>query len=399
MRVERNRSRLTFRKQRRRRGGCLSLTVLLGVLASIAAFSWSIFGSALRTAAPGAARSGQIAGAQQAFDRGDLDTAIRLARQLLIETPNHADALALLTRALIYRSYSDYNHAADRQSAVQITAEAVAFDPSDPRLQAAQAYALQAAGQPVTAAEIARRVLQSQPDNGMARLALALAYGSVGSFESALRETQRALEQPEWALDGLRALAISYSDLGDYRSAVQAVERALALHNRLLPLYFERALYALQLGDADAATAAYFQVLAYDPANIKARLRLCELSSLLREREAALDYCGQVTERAPDWADGWYQLGREYFLQGDFRAAQAALHRCSSLQVMQNVPVSERRFECWYLQGQAAEILGDCPSLLATYNEFRAMAADAAVRQTWVYPPEGPPGCATPTGG
>jgi hypothetical protein len=68
-------------------------------------------------------------------------------------------------------------------------------------------------------------------------------------------------------------------------------------------------------------------------------------------------------------------LGREYFLQGDFANAQQDLHRCSSLQVMQNVPVSQRRFECWYLQGQAAQILGDCEALIATYNEFRSMAA------------------------
>jgi hypothetical protein len=63
---------------------------------------------------------------------------------------------------------------------------------------------------------------------------------------------------------------------------------------------------------------------------------------------------------------------------------------------MQNVPVTDRKFECWYLQGQAAEILGDCPNLIATYNEFRAMAAEAPIQQTWLYPPEGPPGCATP---
>jgi hypothetical protein len=63
------------------------------------------------------------------------------------------------------------------------------------------------------------------------------------------------------------------------------------------------------------------------------------------------------------------------------------------LQVAQNVPVPERRFECWYLQGQAAQINGDCPALIATYNEFRAMALDERVQQTWVYPPEGPPGC------
>jgi predicted TPR repeat methyltransferase len=167
----------------------------------------------------------------------------------------------------------------------------------------------------------------------------------------------------------------------------------LSLNRRLVSPWFERALYALQTGDYDGATESYFEVLALDPGNVKAHLRLCEVSSLLRETEAAVRYCSAVTALAPSWPDGWYRLGREYFLQGDFRDAQQALHQCSRLQVAQNVPPAERRFECWYLQGQAAEIVGDCPALIETYNEFRAMALDAEVTQTWTYPPEGPPAC------
>ena len=52
-----------------------------------------------------------------------------------------------------------------------------------------------------------------------------------------------------------------------------------------------------------------------------------------------------------------------------------AARRC---RCMQNVPISERRFECWYIQGQAAEIRGDCESLIAIYNEFRAIARGRA---------------------
>ncbi|MBC8170609.1 MAG: hypothetical protein H7X77_03020, partial [Anaerolineae bacterium] len=177
------------------------------------------------------------------------------------------------------------------------------------------------------------------------------------------------------------------------QEAGTTIEQAIALNPHLPVLYFEKALYALQTGDTSAATEAYFEIMATDADNIKARLRMCELSSMMREREIALDYCTEVTELAPTWVDGWHKLGREYFLQGNFAAAQQNLNNCSSLQVMQNVGVSERRFECWYLQGQAAEILGDCPALLATYNEFRAMTAEYPSPQTWVYPPEGPPGC------
>jgi tetratricopeptide (TPR) repeat protein len=392
MRIQRTQSRLSFRK-RRRASGCLPLVILLGLLAGVTSISWNWIGQWLSAAVSRQFGDDLMAAARQAFDDGDLDKAIELSRQALAAQPDHAEAVVLLARALVYRSYSDYDREMDRESALQATAEALRHLPDHLDVLAAHAFALQAAGHQAESAEVARRVLDLSPEHGLARTALALAYGGVGSFEISLRENLQAARSEGWRLDAQRGLAVSYSDLGDYENALTAVDRAISLNARLVPLYFERALYALQLGDADAATAAYFQVLVYDPDNVKARLRLCELSSLLRERDTAIHFCQQVTELAPAWANGWYHLGREYFLQGNFRLAQEHLHRCSSLQVMQDVPPDEYRFECWYLQGQAAEILGDCEGLLATYNEFRAMAVDPAVQQTWTYPPEGPPGC------
>lgn len=398
MRIRRDRSRLTFRK--RRRSGCLSLAIFVGIIFSGVALSWNWIGQRLQAASARGDLPG-LQDAQNAFDQGDLKNAIELARALLSANPQNIDALNLLVRALIYRSYSDYNYARDRQSALQITSEALLRQPANSDVLAIHAYALQASGETEKAARSARQVLDRQPEHPVARIALALAYGSAGSFELALRDSLHTAEaarenRSPWLLDAERALAISYSDSGNYEGAARAINRAIALNSRLLPLYFERALYGLQMGDTDAATVAYYNILAYDPQNVKVRLRLCELSSMLRERDTAIRYCGEVTQRAPGWSEGWYHLGREYFLQGDFVTAQRYFHACTSLQVIQNIPPNERRFECWYLQGQAAEILGDCESLVATYNEFLVMAANPAVRQTWTYPPEGPPGCASP---
>ena len=393
MRIQRSQSRLSFRRQRRR-SGCVSLLFLLGIVAGTVALTWAWLDRRDQSAAP---TDDLLAAAQNAFGRGDLDLAVTLARQYLALHVAEPPAVRLLARALVYRSYSEYNRAVDRESAVQLTTEAISRSPNNLELLAAHAFALQAVGQVARAAEAAQTVLETQPNHTLARTALALAYGGAGSYEIALRESLQAAQAAvgEDAMDAQRALAISYSDLGNYAEAVRTVERALAVNPKLISLYFERALYALQLGDADAATVAYFQVLVYDPDNVKARLRLCELSGMMREHDAALTYCGEVTQYAPNWSEGWYQLGREYFLAGDFAAAQQNLHQCAALQTMQNVSISERRFECWYLQGQAAQILGDCDALIATYNEFRSMAADEDIQQTWTYPPEGPPGCTT----
>ena len=396
MRIER--SRLTYRK--RRRTGCVSPVLLLGMLiGGLITFSWNLIGQWWDSGALVETEITNISAAQAAFNTGNLDRAITIAEQWLAAKPNDVEAVVLLARALIYRSYSDYNREFDRQTALTLTTRAVAnaTNPVPADLNAVHAFVLQATGQPGAAVDIANRVLDSNPDHALARMAMAMAYSSVGSHDIALRESQQATENPGWRMDTHRAAAIGYSGVGDYQNALKSVERAILLNDKLIPLYFEQALYARQQGNTDAATVAYFQILALDPDNVKARFRLCELSSVLRERDAAINYCQQVTELAPDWADGWYQLGREYFLQGNFALAKQNLNQCSTLQIEQRIPIGERRFECWYLQGQAAEILGDCPALISTYNEYRAMSSDSDFRQTWIYPPEGPPSCLTPT--
>ncbi len=391
MQISRKRSRLTFRQ---RRAGCVSWLLVVGLVLGVSSVTWSWL--QYRHGRPGAAPAEDwLARTLQAFEHGNLDETIARARQRLAVDAADPEALRLLTRALIFRSFSEIDRAIDRQMAVQFGARAAARAPENALIAASYAYALAVNGQPADAADMARRALETAPDLALAHTALSLAYGGAGAFDAALREAEMAVRNAAGgdAVDALRALATAYGDLGRYGEAVQAIERAISLNEQLLSLHFERAHYAMQLGDYDRATVAYYQVIALDDSNVKAHLRLCELSSLLRETDAAVGYCGQVTTLAPNWADGWYRLGREYFLQGEFKQAQDALHACSSLQVAQNVPAAERRFECWYLQGQAAEIVGDCPALVSTYNEFRAMARDEAVTQTWTYPPEGPPAC------
>ena len=376
-----------------RRSGCLPLVIMLGVLIGFVLSTWGRLGELFNVAETNQSESG-LRAAQRAFDRGDLDSTVDIARQTWRNEPDNTAALILLVRALVYRSYSDYDHDLDRKSALQLTTSALEQNPRDADVLTAHAFALHANDDPVRAAQYAERALHHDPDHTLARATLALAYGGVGGYENALKESQRAAAQAQdYMLDVQRALAISFSDLGRYREAIRAVDVALSYNNKLALLHFERALYAILAGDTDIATASYFRVLAFDSGNVKARLRMCELSSLLRESDRALHYCTDVIARAPGWVDGWHHLGREYYLLGQFDSAQAALNRCTSLAVAQNIPIVDRPFQCWYLQGQAAEILGDCQALLKVYGEFQQMAAAADLPQTWVYPPEGPTIC------
>jgi tetratricopeptide (TPR) repeat protein len=334
--------------------------------------------------------------ALRAFSNGDLDSAVNLAESAYRADNNNTAALMTWVRALVYRSYVDFDHETDLALALEAANRAAGGSVNNADVLAAQAFALQANGQPVEAVAVAERALALQPDHTLARTALALGYARVGSFEIARREAQSALDNDANTpahFDAQRALAISTADLGNYSDAGDILDALINDHRGFIPIYFERALYARQVSDAARVENAYFTVLTLDEANIKARLRLCEYASDIGERDRAETYCQEVTTLAPTIPTAWYRLGRLDFLNGDFAAAQQRLNQCSTLQVRQNVPASERIFECWYLQGQAAEILGDCPSLLAIYNQFQVIATDPAIRQTWTYPPEGPALC------
>jgi tetratricopeptide (TPR) repeat protein len=384
--------------RRRATTGCLPFSFLLGLLTAGLLFSWGWISQTLWPQET-SNLSQDLSPAQHALDDGNLPRAIDAARSIYEGDNTRLDALALLVRLLIYRSYDDYDTDNYRAFALELTTKALQQNGNDAALLSLHAFALQVNSRSLEAYRVVERVRLTQSVPLLAQIVTGLAYGGIGSYDRALHEQEVVAPQintsdgRQWQLDFLRALAIAYSDLGRYDEALQTIDRAIQINPRLNVLYFERALYAQQVGNNSAATDAYFDVLGRDPDNVKARLRLCETASLSRDHDMALRYCQEVTDRAPSWAEGWYKLGREHFLDGDYPEAQAALNRCSTLQVMQGVPTEERRFECWYLQGQAAEINGDCPGLVAIYHEFQAMAAEHPIEQTWVYPPEGPAIC------
>lgn len=394
MRIDRNRSRLSFRK--RRRASCLPVTLGFSLLMGVFVLSWYWLEERLiqrQMPQP----SANMQSAARAFGTGNLDAAIDQAQTLwhINPTAANAPALTLLARALVYRSYADYNRASDRLSALTLTTEAYERMPTNADIIAAHAFVLQANGRTADASRIATRALNQNANHTLARVTLSLTYGSNGIHQQAMREALAVLSDMT-DLDAYRALALSLSDLGQPREAMQAIDQAIAQNDKLLALLFEKAVYAIQAGSFDTATATYFRILAFDPENVKARLRMCEMSIILRESDTALDYCAQVTERAPTWADGWYHLGREHYLRGDFSQAQNALNRCAMLQSLQEVPIRERTLDCWRLQGEIAELLGDCDVLTRTYAEYQSMVMLGGLRQTWTYPPEGPAICAAP---
>ncbi len=370
-------------RYRRRRGRGCGVVFWVGLLLNAALIVWTVRGGRLtellRRPLPA------VAAAEQALAAGDLDRVVEVTQAALIEDPTATAVLPLLARGLVYRSYADYDTAPDRAAALEISADWARRAPTNADALAAHAFSLQANDRPVTAAEVAQQALALDEQHALARGALVFALLSTGPAELALREAEAA--QPIDDIDGYRALAASYTALDNIPAALAALDDAISLNDKVAVLHYERA----ALTDPETARASYLAVLAVDETNVLARVRLCALDEREGQHTAALASCEGATDLAPAWAPGWYQLGYTHYRHGDFAEAQANFHRCTTLQTMQSTAPEDLIFECWYLQGQAAEALGDCDALIETYTEFQGLAANFT--QTWTYPPEGPPTC------
>ncbi len=396
MKVTRNAT-VLFSRRLPRGSGCAPLLVLLLVTMAVVVVGRHWFGQRLsQNRSPGLSAS--LPEALAAFYSGDLQSAVEYAQQVIERDGADAAAYELLARALIYRSYSELDRESDREIALEVSREAISRLPRSVDMQALNGYALQAMESAEEAGRIVLRIVEREPDHVLARIVLSLSYGARGISEAALREAEIGLklarEQSHYQLESYRALALAYGDMGNYRRALEELDKAIGFNGKLIPLHFEAAHYALQVSDIDQATVSYYRIMALDEDNVKVRARLCDLSDRLQERDSALRYCQEVTERAPIWTEGWHKLGRLYFLQGDYEMAQSAFGQCSRLQVEGAVAIEDRQLECWYLQGQSAEILGDCKGLTSVYQEFQEMVSLAQLPQTWSYPPDGPPACA-----
>ncbi|RMG80153.1 MAG: hypothetical protein D6712_18510, partial [Chloroflexi bacterium] len=128
MRIRRDRSQFTFRK-RRRSGGLLPWAVVLGLLATVVGLSWGRIGQLLNPTSQTA--NADLQTIEAAFLRGDLNTVIEQMRRTLEQEPENTEILLWLVRALLYRSYNDYNYAADRQSALTYAEAAYHRKPKD----------------------------------------------------------------------------------------------------------------------------------------------------------------------------------------------------------------------------------------------------------------------------
>ncbi len=226
---------------------------------------------------------------------GHLDAAAVSYRQLLQQTPGHADALHLL--GLI-----DFQQG-DKLAAVTRIEAAIRISRADARYFYNLGTVLMALSKPHEAAVQFRTAIAMDPDNAQAHGNLGAALRDMAERDAAIASFRTAIALVPTDVDAWSNLSATLNENGQKEEALVCLDRALALnpqHSSAL----NNLGFALQgLGDTAKAIACFARAAELDPNNAKAYFNLgcaLQVSPLPDEPETAIGCYRHAMALNPD---------------------------------------------------------------------------------------------------
>lgn len=367
MKIRRDRSNLSFGRRSRGQGRftfflvwLVSMGVALAVIWQFDRFQPQVMAVMMGppTATPDSVTLAQSA--QDAYWKGDLETAIYYYAQASQLEPTNTLIQYEYVRTLIYGSYQGRGSRYLARDALTVAERTVRLVPGDPYSQAAYAMALISNDRSDEAAAAALNAVEYAPNWAEARAYLSLAYYDQGRFRAAQEQAQLAVEANPNSVDARRALALAMAFTGNYDISIAQYEAAIAIHPRLDALYFELAPYYIILDNYEAAIQSFDRVLQNDPRNVKAWTRKCETFFRQRDDARAQESCEQAIELDPTFPEAHRQLGMVRYTRRNYEGAIESFQTCIDLMDAQGWQMSDRLVECYYLHGLAYYRLNRC---------------------------------------
>jgi tetratricopeptide (TPR) repeat protein len=261
--------------------------------------------------------------AVQLHRQGNLDQAELIYRQILDETPNHADSLHLL--GVVAHQRGQFRRA------VQLMQRAVALAPEAGPYYCNLAESLRMSGDVAAAVAAAQKAIALIPHNPDAYNHLGLALQMQGRFEEALTAFREAISlRPDFAL-AHNNLGGAYRDLERNDEALEAYREAVRLAPNL-------------------------------------HLALSNLGqSLLEkgEKEEAEKYCRKAIELVPDFPEGLSNLGNALRAADNLTAAKECYRKALTLRP--NVAMVHGNL------GQALQQEGNLDDAIRCYEQAAAL--------------------------
>lgn len=236
-----------------------------------------------------------------------------------------------------------------------------------------------------SAAEAAyKKALAVDPDNEDALTGLAIVYGDLGNNEMASQMLQAAAKKNP-SLRTLTALASAYEQMRDYKMAAATYGRAyeLSRENTDLKRAYAQSLYTA--GDVDKSRALFDEIIAEEPNDLLANLRLSQIWRQGRDFEKARKYARKARDLDPNNIEIRFNEVALYEAEGKTQEAIALLKeltentlRSASMQERGNALILLERLGLLY---RAAEQTQDAVAAFRRMAQVDSNAAPNAAAQ------------------
>ncbi|MGB6993453.1 MAG: tetratricopeptide repeat protein [Thermoanaerobaculia bacterium] len=280
---------------------------------------------------------------------GEIETATRLAAEIVARRPYHVPARLVLIEAA---EQSD-----DYWTALAGYEQLMEWLPGVGLLQARAAQTAHAMGADDLATCLARRALSSMPEDGSLHHLLAAGLAGSGQTEVAIDACRQAIEL------GVRESSV-YQLLGDLHFGRLEVAEAIAAYSQALELDPSAAetlasfvVSSLTTDDYKALKDLLERHVEAHPENVNTLYSLGVMSLRDNELDSAARYFERLVEVAPTHTQVYYNLGQIYLRAGRQEEGQAAMERFRELK--------EKEDAEWLVQNQSHALRIDARDAVA----------------------------------
>jgi len=235
---------------------------------------------AKQPAAPQQSAQAALAGAQQAIEEKQYDTAIALLENFLLENPGHGEALFNLAYA--------YSLAGRNSDAIETYRQALEVEPKLFPARFNLGVLLLRSDKPAEAAEELLHAAELEPENYRAHLFAAAALKSSGRKEEALAHYRRAAELKPDEAEPRRAMLALLLEKNDVAGAEAVLDELLVLQPEAPDLMRLRGEFLLQKNQFEEALATFEKGLEVKPEDADLHLTVARLYRAQGKPEEAL---------------------------------------------------------------------------------------------------------------
>jgi len=293
--------------------------------------------------------------ALEKYNAGRLDQAEVMCRQIIVQDPNHADALHML--GLIAQRTGHHT------SAVEFIGRAIGINPSAAEYRVHFGVALFSLGRLDEAIKAYQYALKLKPDFPEVYSNLGNALKMRGDLESAVQAYRQALKlRPDFS-EAHNNLGVSLMEQGKFSEAIDAYQNALRLKPDYAEAYNNLGNVYTGKGEMITAREHYQKALAINPHYAKAHNNLGVIFEALGENSAAMESFQNALRLKPDYAEAYSGLGTVLMKLGRLDEAQAACRR--TLELNAKYPAAYTTLaKIFQALGRPDEALAACRSAL-----------------------------------